>query len=324
MMTTEVKEQLNPESQPPASLRSRVNAVLNHPSWRDRITRAVNLFLLLVIIVNTLAIILDTVRSIASAYSRVLDLIVFISILIFAVEYLLRIWSYSDAPTLWKRNVERFRYACSIFMIIDLVAIAALFIPIFFPRDFRLLRTVRILSVFKLGRYIAYVPSVKQIGRIFFRKREIISILLCILVVVILFSSTVMFLVENGAQPEKFTSIPEAMWWAAMTVTTVGYGDIYPITPLGKFLGSVITFTGLLALALPSAILASAFIEEQSKKNQLQSVQEINRDITRLERIAALRAAGLLTDEEVKLYKDRILAGEDTQFKADDDGQEFL
>jgi len=298
-----------PNPQPRESLRRRVNEVLNNPSWSSRVARGVNFLLLLVIIVNTLAIILDTVRSIASLYARVLDVIVFVSILIFTIEYFLRLWSYSDAPTLWKRNIERFRYACSPFMIIDLIAIAALFIPIFFPRDFTLLRTVRILSVFKLGRYIAYVPSVKLIGRIFFGKREIISILVCILAVVILFSSTLMFLVENSAQPEKFTSIPEAMWWAAMTVTTVGYGDIYPITPLGKFLGSVITIAGLLALALPSAILASAFIEEQSKKNRLLSEEKIDRDISRLERIAALHTKGLLTDEEARLYKDRILAG---------------
>ena len=312
-MATGVNDQLKPESQLPASIRSRVNAALNHPSWENRSARIVNLFLLLVIIINTLAIIFDTIPEIAFLYASAIDLIVSVSLLIFAAEYFLRIWSYSDAPTLWKRNMERFRYACSIFMIIDLVAIASLFIPVFIPRDFRLLRTVRILSVFKISRYIAYVPSVKQIGRIFFRKREIISILLCILVVVILFASTIMFLVENTAQPEKFTSIPDAMWWAAMTVTTVGYGDIYPITPLGKFLGSVITFAGLLALALPSAILASAFIEEQSKKSRQQSEQKIDRDITRLERVAALRAAGLLTDEEMKLYKDRILAGEETE-----------
>ena len=311
-----------PDPQPRGSFRGRVNAVLNNPSWSSRVARGVNFLLLLVILVNTLAIILDTVRPIASLYARVIDVIVFVSILIFTVEYFLRLWSYSDAPTLWKRNIERFRYACSPFMIIDLVAIAALFIPIFFPRDFTLLRTVRILSVFKLGRYIAFVPSVKLIGRIFFGKREIISILVCILAVIILFSSTIMFLVENGAQPDKFTSIPEAMWWAAMTVTTVGYGDIYPITPLGKFFGSVITIAGLLALALPSAILASAFIEEQSKKSRHRSGEEIDRDISRLERIAALHTNGLLTDEEVRLCKDRILAGkrEETPEKEDKDG----
>lgn len=296
---------MNPEPRFPGFSRTRINSLLNFPSFSDRTTRAVNFLLLLVIVINTIAIILDTIPSVVVRYAGVLDYVVVASLLVFAVEYGLRLWSYSTAPTLAKRTVERFRYGLSIYMIIDLASIMALFIPVFLPRDFTLLRTVRILSVFKLGRYLMYVPSVRLISRIFFKKREIISILVSILVVVILFSSTIMYLVENAAQPEKFASIPDAMWWAAMTVTTVGYGDIYPVTPLGKILGSVITIMGLLMLALPSAILAAAFIEEQSGRKRVEEEKDIDSELSLLERIAVLQDRGLLTDEEVDEYKRR-------------------
>jgi voltage-gated potassium channel len=118
-----------------------------------------------------------------------------------------------------------------------------------------------------------------------------------------------MYLVENHAQPDKFSSIPAAIWWAMMTVTTVGYGDIYPVTALGQTIASIITLAGVLLLALPSAILASGFIEERQKDREAGGGTEQGPTLSLLERAADLREKGLITDEEYRKLKSRILAG---------------
>jgi voltage-gated potassium channel len=123
----------------------------------------------------------------------------------------------------------------------------------------------------------------------------------------ILFSSTIMYVVENAAQPDKFSSIPAAMWWAVMTVTTVGYGDIYPITPLGQTIAGLVTIGGVLLLALPSAILAAGFMEERQKDQTSHELTDTESWILLLERVGTLKERGLIIKEEFEEYKALIL-----------------
>lgn len=247
-------------------VKNRVHTLLDEPDRGDPGALVVQGVIAGAIVINTLAVILFTMRSMSEQYRFLLDPIIVICLLIFTAEYCLRIWSCTSARDPKVRVRDRLRYAFHLYQIIDLISIIPILFPIISPDHLDLLRTFCIISIFKLGRYSRYFHSLEQLKRVLLRKREIFAIMLFFLVFVVLFSSAIMFLVENPAQPDKFTSIPAAMWWAMMTVTTVGYGDIIPVTPLGKVIGSVMTFAGVLVLALPSAILATGFIEEREKR----------------------------------------------------------
>jgi voltage-gated potassium channel len=202
---------------------------------------------------------------------------------------------------------ERLRYATQIYMVIDLISIVPIIFPFVFLRDYSLLHVFRLLSIFKLVRYARNSEALKLLRRFIFRKREIISILVFFLVFEILFSSTIMYLVENAALPDKFSSIPAAMWWAVMTVTTVGYGDIIPITPWVKTIPGLVTIGGVLHLALPSAILASGFMEERQKEQTFHDHPGVEAGISLLERVGTLKERGLISQEEFEEYKALIL-----------------
>ena len=134
--------------------------------------------------------------------------------------------------------------------------------------DLRLLRVLRIFKIFRLFKIARYITALSLINRVMKDKREELVVSLIFTVFLLLIASTLMYHVENGAQPERFSSIPETMWWGIATLTTVGYGDMYPITALGKILGGVISIIGIGLFALPTGILASGFSEELARRKE--------------------------------------------------------
>jgi voltage-gated potassium channel len=266
-------------------IKRRVNEILDHPKMGDRRAMAIQIFLAATIVLNTIAVVIITVPDIRSVYLAVLNLVITMCLGIFTVEYFLRLWSCSIAETFRKRTFERLRYALHFYLIIDLISIIPVFFPFLFPSHIALLRLVRLVSIFKLGRYTRYSKSLALFRRVLIRKQEIFVIMLFFLVFVILFSSTILYLVENPVQPDAFSSIPAAMWWAVMTVTTVGYGDIIPVTPLGRILAGLFTLTGVLVLALPSAILASGFMEEREKEKEISVFLQRKKIILKITRL---------------------------------------
>jgi voltage-gated potassium channel len=288
-------------------IKSRVNTILNTYPNEERTARGVKYFLAIFILANTIAVVLSTIPNLPPSISNLIFAIISISLTIFTIEYILRLWSCTDSPTFLGRTKDRLRYATRIYMIIDLISIIPIIFPIVFPKDYAMLHIFRLLSIFKLVRYTRHNDALQLLKRVMFKKREIISFLVIFLVFEILFSSTIMYLVENAAQPDKFSSIPAAMWWAAMTVTTVGYGDIYPITPLGQTITSMVTIGGVLLLALPSAILAAGFMEERHKEQRSHEHNVTETGISLLERVGTLKERGLITEEEFEEYKALIL-----------------
>lgn len=284
-------------------MRSQLHDLLENPPGNNRAALFLQVFLALMVIINTLAVVIYTVPSIEAGYWLPLNLIMTGCLLVFAAEYLLRLWACTDAPTFSRRMGDRLRYAASFYLIIDLVSILPLFFPLFFPRDFALLRAFRLLSIFKLGRYARKSQSLALLRRVVLKKREIFTLMVFFLVFVILFSSTIMYLVEYEAQPEKFSSIPAAVWWAMMTVTTVGYGDIYPVTALGQGIASLFTLMGVLLLALPSAILASGFIEERHKQGEASTRTPLEEEIGMLEKVGRLHEQGVISQKELENYR---------------------
>ncbi len=129
----------------------------------------------------------------------------------------------------------RLRYAFSALAVIDLIAILPLFLPMLFAFDLRFIRLLRILRLFRLFKLSRYIASLDLLDDVVKAKKEQLLVTVVMIVILLLFASSLMYLVEHEAQPDKFTDIPSAMWWGVATITTVGYGDVFPITALGKF-----------------------------------------------------------------------------------------
>lgn len=195
--------------------------------------------------------------------------------------------------------------------LIDLFAILPFFLPLLIPIDLRFIRALRLLRIFRLLKLGRYSYALSLLSRSLQNIKEVIAVAFFALVIILILASSMMFYIENEAQPEKFSSIPDTMWWAIATLTTVGYGDIYPITPLGKFLGSFIAILGIGMFALPAGVLAIAFLEEIQKKKsaavQAKTDRTAENEIALLERLEVLRDKGTLSGEEFQIMKRRVL-----------------
>jgi voltage-gated potassium channel len=183
-----------------------------------------------------------------------------ISIAIFSLEYVLRIWACTCAKKYKHPLTGRLKYIFSSGSIIDLLAIMPFYLSLTFDLRFvRIFRLIRFLRFFKLGRYL---NSTKIISRVFDAKKNELVLCLIITLCLIIVASSLMYFIEHGKQPDKFSSIPETMWWSVTTLTTVGYGDVFPVTALGRILTAVISIMGVGMFALPAGILASGFADE--------------------------------------------------------------
>lgn len=149
-------------------------------------------------------------------------------------------------------------------MLIDILAIAPFYLAL--AGDLRAIRVLRLFRLFRVIKVARYSKAVQTLGRVIRAKREELLVAVFVLIVLLVLSSSLMYYVENDDQPAAFGSIPEAMWWSIATLTTVGYGDVHPITPLGKFIASIIAVLGIALFALPTGILGSGFVEEMQKE----------------------------------------------------------
>ncbi len=243
------------------ALKRRVHGVLEAVD-EDPFSRAVNVGLALLVSLNALAVILETVPSIDDRWHGAFRWFEEVSVAIFLVEYLLRLWSCTVQPEYAGDVAGRLRFAARPMSIVDAVAIVpALFETGLFLdlRYVRVMRLVRLLRVFKFARY---TETVRTFARVVSEKRMDLVLIGLFLGLLLVIASATMYFAEYDEQPDVFSSIPAAMWWAMQTLTTVGYGDIVPKTPLGKLLGTLIALVGIGFFALPAGILAAGFAEE--------------------------------------------------------------
>ncbi|GAB6040992.1 ion transporter [Endothiovibrio diazotrophicus] len=246
-------------------IRKRVAEILEVSHRGDPTGRAVDLFLIGMIMLNVGAIIIESVPSVYATYESEFFGFEFFSVLVFSVEYLFRVWSSIDRPNAFDRNPlsGRLRYMLTATAIIDLLAILPFLLGIFTAVDLRFLRVIRLLRVLKLTRYS---PAMNVLLDVLSEERRAFGASFFMLFVMLILAASGIYMIEHKVQPEAFGSIPEAMWWAMATLTTVGYGDVTPITPLGKFFGGMITVIGVGMVALPSGILASGFAEQMRRR----------------------------------------------------------
>lgn len=233
----------------------------------ELVDRIVAVLLMILILINALVVVLETVDEVNAEYGSLFHAIEVVSVAIFTVEYFLRLWVAPLSPD-YAGRFGRLRYAFSLLAVIDLLAILPFYLPFLFTTDLLLLRFLRVFRLFRLFKLSRYVESLTRFDDVIRARKEELLVMLATIVMMLIFASSAMYLVEHEAQPDKFPSIPAAMWWGVATLTTVGYGDVFPITPLGKIMGGLIALLGVGIFALPAGILASGFAEEVSRRHR--------------------------------------------------------
>ncbi len=242
-------------------IKIRTFEILEVAAAGDLSSRIFDVFIMTLISLNVLAVIMETVESFSSGYVKFFKIFEIFSVLVFTVEYALRIWSCTVNEKFRNPVSGRIRFIITPFAIIDLMAILPFYLPMIIPLDLRFVRALRLFRLFRLFKMGRYSESLKTLGDVLKVKKEELIITIFIILILLVLASSLMFFAEHDAQPKKFSSIPAAMWWGVATLSTVGYGDLCPLTPLGKILGGLITVLGIGMFALPAGILASGFSE---------------------------------------------------------------
>ena len=246
-------------------IKTRLYEILEGSVVGDRVHRAFDIFIVTLITANVLAVMMETEKGFHLKHAEALRMFEVFSVAIFTIEYFLRIWVCTNNPRFKGAISGRVKYSISLLALIDLMAILPFYLPLFIPFDLRILRVIRLIRLARLLKVGRYSEALKLFGRVLRTKREELLAALFILFIILIVSSSLLYYVESPVQPEKYSSIPASMWWGVVTLTTVGYGDIYPITPLGKLFGALISLIGIGFFAIPAGMLSAGFIEEHRR-----------------------------------------------------------
>ncbi|NGM67721.1 ion transporter [Natronolimnobius sp. AArcel1] len=220
-------------------------------------------FIMTLIAVNVAMVILETVDALAIAYSGAFYYFELFSVAVFTIEYLGRVWSAVDNPAYEGPITGRLEFASRPLLIVDFLAIIPFYLTVVgVQADLRFLRALRLIRLFRLLKLARYSTAMQSFGLVIEEKKEKLILAFSANLLLLVIASSAMYYIENPHQPEAFSSIPQAFWWGVATLTTVGYGDVHPITPLGQFVGAVVAMLGIGLFALPASILASGFIEQ--------------------------------------------------------------
>lgn len=240
--------------------------ILLHPTHgTSRWDKIINTFIISLIILNVIAVIVETEHSIYIKHESFFSYFDTISVIIFSIEYILRVWSVTHDPKYKHWFWGRLKYMCSWEAIIDLVAILPFYLHAVFVFDLRILRILRLLRLVRIFRLTTYMRSAKMIGNVFRSRAHELLLSLLLIIGLIVISSCIIYFAEHNAQPEKFSSILVTFWWSVTTLTTIGYGDMIPVTPLGQLLTGLVSLAGIALLALPAGLITAGFLEETRK-----------------------------------------------------------
>lgn len=276
------------------ALKQSIFDVIESPDPKDWKGRSFDDFMIALIVLNVIAVILETVESLTLSYGTFFQYFEFFSVTVFTVEYILRVWTATE------NNDDRFqapikgriRFAMTPMALVDAIAILPFYLGMFLSIDLRFMRVFRLFRLLKLTRYSI---ALQMLGAAVYAQRRALGAALIIIITLLVFASSVIYLLEKDVQPEVFSSIPQSMWWGLATLTTVGYGDVTPISVGGRIFGGFIMILGIGMFALPAGILASAFVTEIRKRefvvnwNMVASVPLFSRlDALRISEIVAL------------------------------------
>ena len=220
----------------------------------------IDTFIITLIAFNVLSVMIQTEEAINIKYQTFFQINEAFSTFVFSVEYVLRVWI-SDLNERYRGGLwGRLRYARSGMSLVDFVAIIPFFLQ-FIQMDLRIARAIRLMRLLRILKMGRYAHAVSTLYLVISRKKEELAITVFVTVMILILSSSAIFFAEHSAQPEEFRSIPATLWWSVVTLTSVGYGDVTPVTEIGKFVGAVVCMIGVMVVALPTGILASGFME---------------------------------------------------------------
>ncbi len=291
-------------------IQKRTSQLLSKGNVADKPSQYVDMILFILIVLNIAAVCLESVKHIGNEYKVAFNAFEFFSVVIFSIEYVLRVWSAPARNDLGISTniIKRMKYIFSFTGLIDFLAIIPSILPYFFGGlDLRWLRVLRLLRLLKISNYSSaledFFSAIKADWRSF-------SAALYLMVIALFLSSALMYIAEHDSQPEKFSSIPETMWWALITLTTVGYGDVSPVTPLGKIIGAFTAIMGVCTVALLTGIVASAFANQRAQKAAILEAE-----------ISQALSDGVISDDEAqkieKLRKELNLSPEHSKSLVD-------
>ena len=291
-------------------IQKRTSQLLSKGNVADKPSQYVDMILFTLIVLNIAAVCLESVKHIGNEYKIAFIAFEFFSVVIFSIEYVLRIWSAPARNDLGNSTniIKRMKYIFSFTGLIDFLAIIPSILPYFFGGlDLRWLRVLRLLRLLKISNYSSaledFFSAIKADWRSF-------SAALYLMVIALFLSSALMYIAEHDSQPEKFSSIPETMWWGLITLTTVGYGDVSPVTPLGKIIGAFTAIMGVCTVALLTGIVASAFANQRAQKAAILEAE-----------ISQALSDGVISDDEAqkieKLRKELNLSPEHSKSLVD-------
>lgn len=289
------------------SVRKRAAELLEQGHYNDRPSRVLNLLLILLISLNVFAIILGSESGFYARFQRELWVFEVFSVLVFTIEYLARVWSAIDLEEAADKRpiLGRLRYMLTPMALIDLIAILPFYLSLYLSFDLRFLRVVRMLRLLKLTRYS---PALGALLDVIQQEAEALLAAFVVLLLMLVFSASGIYLLEGEIQPDTFGSIPSAMWWSIVTLTTVGYGDVVPVTVGGKVFAGFIGLIGIGMIAVPAAILASGFAEciHERRRKYTQQIHDLLRDgildeNDRWQLEGLRRDLGLRSDEALRL-----------------------
>lgn len=256
------------------TFRQKIHALLFPNEFSSSLQKVFDVFIIICIIISVTAIILESVESIEHVLATQFLIIDRISVAIFSIEYVMRLYACVEEPEFEHHPIAgRFKYAKRFSSVIDLLAILPFFLEIFLHHlfDLRFLRVFRLLRLLKLTRYTG---ATSTLTKVISREWSVLVTAAFIMFLLVILTASLGYLFEHDAQPTKFENIPQSIYWAVITLASVGYGDISPVTPMGRIMTIILALLGIGIFAIPAALLSSSFtdqlrIERETLKNEL-------------------------------------------------------
>ncbi len=256
--------------------KERLLEILDKSKPDDKVSWYTEIILSVLILLNLIAVSLESVPSLSREYSQIFLYFEIFSVIIFSIEYIARIWASAAKKDSGYSSTlaKRCSYIFSFTGIIDFLAIMPSILALFIVSvDLRWLRVLRLLRLLKISHYST---ALEDLWSAISHERSSFVAALYLFAIALFFSSAMMYVAEHNAQPEKFRSIPETMWWSLITLTTVGYGDVSPMTPVGKIIGAITAIMGVCVVALLTGIVANAFANQVARRKAILEAEVAN------------------------------------------------
>lgn len=249
-------------------MKNKVNRLIENGDQDSRIHLTFDFAIMILIILNLVAIVLETIPEIYQSLKGFFRIFEIISVFIFSIEYLLRIYISDLTHPSGSKFKSILKFVFSAYGLIDLMAIIPFYMPFIFKIDLRFIRILRFMRFMRILKINRYIDSLNLIWIVIKEKKSELAITGFVTLLTLVIASFLMYYIEGGAQPDKFPNVIASFWWAVATLTTINYGDVYPITGFGKFVSGLIAVLGIGLVALPTGLITAGFIGKIGKSEK--------------------------------------------------------